>query len=170
MFGTIPVSRLILDSVRETVRPPAWWLSSQKIPVGVNGQEFLNAHEILKTYIDRIQMVKERKKMYVTYNAIGSFLLKVFVEYFRINCHNRSRQRRMLCKVILEWEILQEEAAGVDELFHDLLEEEYQNLDSTAYYFSSWAYNIKLMMMEKILYLGFELDLYGEHEYVMIYW
>lgn len=78
MFGTIPVSRLILDSVRETVRPPAWWLSSQKIPVGVNGQEFLNAHEILKTYIDRIQMVKERKKnvCYIQCNRL------IFVEGF----------------------------------------------------------------------------------------
>ncbi|KAI9257790.1 Mak10 subunit, NatC N-terminal acetyltransferase-domain-containing protein [Helicostylum pulchrum] len=151
VFGTLQVSKLILSSIQETVRPPAWWLSAnQKIPAGISGQEFLNAHEALKTYLDRITMV--------------------FIEYFRINCHNRSRQRRMLCKVIAEWEILQEEAAGVDEVFHSLQKDENQNPISTPYYFSSWAYNIKLTMIEKILYLGFELDLYGDHEYIMIYW
>jgi hypothetical protein len=92
----------------------------------------------------------------------------VFVEYFKINCHNRSRQRRMLCKVVAEWEILQEEAAGVDEVFHAL--EKDKEGSQTPYYFSSWAYNLKLTMIEKILYLGFELDLYGSHEYIMIYW
>lgn len=76
----------------------------------------------------------------------------------------------MLCKVVAEWEILQEEAAGVDEVFHILQKDEDQNPISTPYYFSSWAYNIKLTMIEKILFLGFELDLYGSHEYIMIYW
>jgi hypothetical protein len=77
----------------------------------------------------------------------------------------------MLCKVVAEWEILQEEAAGVDEVFHNLqMDEEGEAPLSTPYYFSSWAYNIKLSMIEKILFLGFELDLYGQHEYIMIYW
>lgn len=131
--------------------PPMWWLSAnQNIPSNINGQEFLNAHETLKTYLDRIAMV--------------------FVEFFKINCHNRSRQRRMLCKVVAEWEILQEEAAGVDEVFHNLQTDDQETALSTPYYFSSWAYNIKLSMIEKILFLGFELDLYGQHEYIMIYW
>lgn len=76
----------------------------------------------------------------------------------------------MLCKVVSEWEILQEEAAGVDEVYHMLQTDEEGDPLSAPYYFSSWAYNIKLTMIEKILYLGFELDLYGSHEYVMIYW
>jgi hypothetical protein len=76
----------------------------------------------------------------------------------------------MLCKVVSEWEILQEEAAGVDEVFHSLQKDKEGNLLETPYYFSSWAYNLKLTMIEKILFLGFELDLYGPHEYIMIYW
>lgn len=61
MFGTLQVSKLILSSIQETVRPPAWWLSAnQKIPAGISGQEFLNAHEALKTYLDRITMVTEQ--------------------------------------------------------------------------------------------------------------
>lgn len=76
----------------------------------------------------------------------------------------------MLCKIISEWEILQEEAAGVDEVFHNLQKDSEGNALDTPYYFSSWAYNLKLTMMEKILFLGFELDLYGQHEYIMVYW
>ena len=114
-------------------------------------QAFCRAHDILKTYLNRISMV--------------------FVEYFRINCHNRSRQRRMLCKMVAEWEILQEEAAAVDEVFHALQEnEENDEEENTPYYYSTWAYSIKLSIIEKILFLGFELDLYGSHEYIMIYW
>lgn len=76
----------------------------------------------------------------------------------------------MLCKILSEWEILQEEAAGVDEVFHNLLKDQEGNPIDTPYYFSSWAYNLKLTMIEKTLFLGFELDLYGTHEYIMVYW
>ncbi|KAI8643537.1 Mak10 subunit, NatC N-terminal acetyltransferase-domain-containing protein [Parasitella parasitica] len=148
IFGTMEVSTFILESIKETVQPPLWWTSPTRQPANVNPAEFINAHDTLKAYLDRISVV--------------------FVEYFKINCHNRSRQRRMLCKVVAEWEILQEEAAGVDEVFHAL--ERDQEDVQTPYYFSSWAYNLKLTMIEKILYLGFELDLYGSHEYIMIYW
>ncbi|KAI8072180.1 Mak10 subunit, NatC N-terminal acetyltransferase-domain-containing protein [Gilbertella persicaria] len=146
IFGTLPVPTLMIRSIREMVQPPSWWLSSSKIPPAINPAEFLNAHDTLKSFLDRVAMV--------------------FVEFFKINCHNRSRQQRMLRKVVSEWEILQEEAAGVDEIFHALQKQK----EETPYYFSSWAYNLKLGMMEKILFLGFELDLYGAHEYIMIYW
>ncbi|KAI7907062.1 uncharacterized protein BX663DRAFT_126645 [Cokeromyces recurvatus] len=144
---------MILASIKETVYPPSWWLyplKSSAIPFNINPAEYMNAHDILKAHLDRISMV--------------------FVELFRVNCHNRSRQRRILCKIVNEWEILQEEAAGVDEVFHALQKDKDGNPLDTPYYFSSWAYNIKLMMIEKILFLGFELDLYGAHEYIMIYW
>ncbi|KAI8979808.1 hypothetical protein BDF20DRAFT_532982 [Mycotypha africana] len=132
------------------------------MPQNMNPAEFMNAHDVLKAFLDRISLV--------------------FIEYFKINCHNRSRQRRMLGKLIAEWEILQEEAAGVDEVFHRLVEQQLQGIENGAfiaessadtaapYYFSSWAYDLKLNMIEKILFLGFELELYGPHEYIMIYW
>ncbi|KAI9318594.1 hypothetical protein BX666DRAFT_1517065 [Dichotomocladium elegans] len=40
--------------------------------------------------------------------------------------------------------------------------------EAEPYILSNWAYHIKLDMMEKILLLGFELELYGSHEYEMI--
>ncbi|KAI9471887.1 MAG: Mak10 subunit, NatC N-terminal acetyltransferase-domain-containing protein [Benjaminiella poitrasii] len=154
IFGKISVPQVILASIKETVQPPSWWLSPlvnhNLVPSEINPAEFMNAHDTLKAYLERISLV--------------------FVEFFKINCHNRSRQRRILCKMVSEWEILQEEAAGVDEVFHALLKDKDGNVLDTPYYFSSWAYNLKLTMIEKILFLGFELDLYGAHEYIMIYW
>lgn len=42
--------------------------------------------------------------------------------------------------------------------------------EEVPFYFSSWAYNIKLNMIQTLLFLGFELELYGQHEHIMIYW
>ncbi|KAL4214340.1 Mak10 subunit, NatC N-terminal acetyltransferase-domain-containing protein [Rhizopus microsporus] len=148
VFGTQSISYLILKSVEETVQPPPYWLTSNcKLPIGVNSDKLVQAHQILKTFLDRISMV--------------------FLELFRINCHNRSRQRRLLCKMVGEWQVLEEEAANIDETFQDLVPSEDNDL---PYYFSSWAYHIKMTMIEKILFLGFELELYGKHEYTMILW
>lgn len=44
-----------------------------------------------------------------------------------------------------------------------------QNKDFAPYYLSCWAYHVKLECMETVLLLGFELELYGVHEYTMIY-
>ncbi|KAG1468031.1 hypothetical protein G6F56_004071 [Rhizopus delemar] len=151
IFGTQDIPSLILRSVEEMVNPPEYWLSSSykgKLPPKTNLEHFLHAHEMLKTFLERISMV--------------------FLELFRINCHNRSRQRRTLCKMVSEWQILEEEAASIDDLFHDLFFK--NNEAAMPYYFSSWAYHIKMSIMEKILFMGFELELYGQHEYTMILW
>ncbi|KAF7723308.1 hypothetical protein EC973_002105 [Apophysomyces ossiformis] len=52
----------------------------------------------------------------------------------------------------------------------EFLERASFGISSQPYYLSSWAYHLKLSMMETILELGFELDLYSAHEHVMIYW
>ncbi|KAI8989386.1 Mak10 subunit, NatC N-terminal acetyltransferase-domain-containing protein [Pilobolus umbonatus] len=145
IFGTLPVPKLIISSIEETVRPPVWWLRNKSIPSYINTQEIMRAHKELDSFLERASMA--------------------FVEIFKINCHNRPRQRRMLCKIVGEWELIQAEAADVDEIFSKL-----NPRQEKPYYLSSWAYNIKLSMIEKILFLGFELDLYGLHEYPMIYW
>ncbi|KAI8885702.1 Mak10-domain-containing protein [Backusella circina FSU 941] len=148
IFGTLQVSSVILLSIEETVRPPAWWLNMnhRSIPSNVDKKDLQSARDALHRFLERISMV--------------------FLECFRIQCHNRSRQRRMLCKVVGEWEVLQEEAAAIDEIFHELQ----PHGEEVPFYFSSWAYNIKLNMIETLLFLGFELELYGQHEHIMIYW
>jgi hypothetical protein len=73
----------------------------------------------------------------------------------------------MLSKLLPAWENLQGEAAGIDQIFHQLLPRTNTDL---PYYFSTWAYNLKLTMMEEIMWLGFDLELYGQNEYIMTYW
>ncbi|CAO3703660.1 unnamed protein product [Rhizopus stolonifer] len=100
-----------------------------------------------------------------SFSSLKIFLERIstsFLELFRIHCHNRSRQRRLLQKMLKEWQWIENEANQVDRLFQ-------QDLGGPGY-LSLWVYWIKLTMMEKILVLGFKLELYGSHEYSMILW
>lgn len=42
--------------------------------------------------------------------------------------------------------------------------------DENKFYFYHWTNHRRLNIIETILLLGFELELYGPHEYTMIYW
>ncbi|KAI9025354.1 Mak10 subunit, NatC N-terminal acetyltransferase-domain-containing protein [Phycomyces nitens] len=146
IFGTHPPSQLIQSAIEELVQPPEWWLASSKSAGATFTTEKLEqAHDMLNQALER---------------ATPSF-----IDLFKIQCQNRARQRRIQCKVVKEWDVLQETVAAVDEVFHEA-----SGIDSIPYYMSSWAFHIKLDMIENILGLGFELELYGVHEYIMVYW
>ncbi|KAF2826351.1 amino-acid N-acetyltransferas-like protein subunit Mak10 [Ophiobolus disseminans] len=78
---------------------------------------------------------------------------------------NRCRLRRMLTHVIAGWDILQSDASLADETIASasaalgVAEQVFENP------LSSWAYHKKLWMLEKILLLGFELDVYLPDEF-----
>ncbi|KAG0237703.1 hypothetical protein BGW42_000109 [Actinomortierella wolfii] len=107
--------------------------------------------------------------------------LKPFTDTLQLMGHNTARQRRSLRKVILQWEELQEAAEQIDSDIHQVLEymllaeDENEGEESTAeltmppFYFVSWVYDFKMRIMELMLLLGFELELYSEFEYPMIY-
>ncbi|KAI8146778.1 Mak10 subunit, NatC N-terminal acetyltransferase-domain-containing protein [Fennellomyces sp. T-0311] len=146
VFGKESAVNIVSLAIDELVKPPKWILfpSSMRAPSNIPSAELEHAR-----------------------HSLGEFLKRAsapYIDYFKIQCHNRSRQRRILCKVLQEWEALQEEAEAIDVTFQNLA-----HIDSSPYHFSCWAYNIKLEMMETILLLGFELELYGNHEYLMIY-
>ncbi|KAI9468681.1 Mak10 subunit, NatC N-terminal acetyltransferase-domain-containing protein [Zychaea mexicana] len=147
VFGTDSVVNFVSLAIDELVRPPRWILfpGSIRVPEHVSSSPLLDE----------------------TRKALSEFLERAalpFIDYFKIQCHNRSRQRRIMCKVLNEWEMLQDEAAVIDEKIQNLA-----HFDSPQNYFSSWAYLVKLEMMETIVLLGFELELYGSNEYVMMY-
>ncbi|CAB4442125.1 unnamed protein product [Rhizophagus irregularis] len=108
----------------------------------------------------------------LVHNFVDS-TVKPLTDLYRILCHNRSRQRRNMCKVLTDWDLLQEEAKHIDTKLQSLTNEEpiiTEEGPSYSFHLSSWVYHRKLVLLEDILFLGFELDLYGTHEYVMIYW
>ncbi|CAG8530810.1 20672_t:CDS:10, partial [Racocetra persica] len=158
ILGKISIFQLVKDSVTELTNPPyIYFASKNEMDVLSNGE-----------HIDETKYKISR----LTHTFVDS-TMKPLTDYFRILCHNRSRQRRNMCKVLADWDLLQEESEHIDIELQSIIKEEPLKTDegqSYSFHFSSWVYHHKLMLMEEILFLGFELELYGNHEFVMIYW
>ncbi|RUS20438.1 Mak10 subunit, NatC N-terminal acetyltransferase-domain-containing protein [Endogone sp. FLAS-F59071] len=168
--GTRPISWLIRDAVLDFSRPPAWWfgVGGGQPPGGdsVNmlpNQQHEVVREVVNGFLERAARVSE---------------ISPFIDNVKTNCHNRARLQRILCKLLNTWEALQDEAEQIDAKLHKLAKIDPIVLGlkltkgeaSYPYYLSSWVFHQKLTMMEEILFLGFELELYATHEYLMIYW
>jgi hypothetical protein len=101
-----------------------------------------------------------------------------YLDILRAFCQNRCRVRRTLCHSIQDWETVQIDAEELDQLLQVQLEEEplsYQTWAGGAdpaysLPLSSWAYLYKLRLMEWIVQLGFELDIYQQDELAGMYW
>lgn len=120
----------------------------------------MKAHQALNSFLKRISNV-----IALTMMILKLIYKKTFLELFRIHCQNRPRQRRLLLKSVREWQAIEQEATMIDAMFQDIF-----LVKATPPYYSSWARFLKLMMIERILVLGFELELYSKHEYTMILW
>lgn len=106
---------------------------------------------------------------------------------------NRSRMRRTLCHLVLDWESVQLEVCSFlsqrDFFIANLPKAENLDVELRKYTgekpltdgepagtkiwsfpLSSWAYYYKLRQMEWIIQLGFELDIYQNDELRGMYW
>ncbi|QDS76903.1 hypothetical protein FKW77_004092 [Venturia effusa] len=87
-----------------------------------------------------------------------------YVDLFRALCSNRCRLRRSLCHVITAFEELQvSEADQLDRTLNRLVPDALHPL-------STWTYHQKLQVMEAVIQLGFELDIYLPDELAGMYW
>ncbi|KAL1920870.1 uncharacterized protein VTP21DRAFT_11505 [Calcarisporiella thermophila] len=149
IFNTLPLSHLLRDSISEFFDPPKamFEISSDK-------PEQLETTKLLADFLERAS--------------------RPYADRFKIMCHNRARQRRILRKILPDFECCQEEAEQIDSNFQNTFQEcgpvMLNGSQLYPYYISSWFYHEKLRIMQEILYLGFELELYALHEYTMIYW
>jgi hypothetical protein len=82
---------------------------------------------------------------------------------------NRCRLRRMLTHVITAWDMLQADAAAVDEDISSAAIELTISDSVLEFSLSTWSYHKKLWMIEKIILLGFEQDIYLPDEFVGMY-
>lgn len=103
--------------------------------------------------------------------AAGSYL-----DILRTICQNRCRIRRTLCHTISDWDNLQLDAEELDQELREFTKEE-PIIDRTisndpifAFPLSSWAYFYKLLQMEWIVQMGFELQTYQPDELAGMYW
>lgn len=98
-----------------------------------------------------------------------------FLNLFRTLCLNRCRVRRTMCHAALEWDQIQSEAEELDTFAQSVLHEEPrpypQGEEPTfAYPFSSWVYHYKLVQLQTVLQMGFELSIYAPYELAGMYW
>ena len=87
-----------------------------------------------------------------------------FLDLFKVLCHNPGRQRRNLCKLLTDFDLLQNDCEIVDQEISELLD------IPPTFTISSWMFDLKLSISIKILLIGFELDLYKPFEWTMMYW
>jgi hypothetical protein len=88
-----------------------------------------------------------------------------YIDYFRTLTSNRCRLRRNLTHVAVALEDLQtRETEQLDEALHKL------GTDDLQFPLSTWTYFQKLRVMEWIVQLGFELDIYLPDELAGMYW
>lgn len=104
-----------------------------------------------------------------------------FLDVFRTMCQNRCRIRRTLCHVIRDWENLQLDAEEIDQILQVQTKERPMIHQSSmggpasivhAYSLplSSWAFLYKVRLMEEVVQLGFELQVYQPDELAGMYW
>lgn len=82
---------------------------------------------------------------------------------------NRCRLRRMLTHVILSWDVLQADAASLDADLAEACQELSITPEVLTNPLSTWVYNKKLWMIEKIILLGVEQDIYLPDELAGMY-
>ncbi|TQW00510.1 hypothetical protein V2A60_001589 [Cordyceps javanica] len=105
-----------------------------------------------------------------------------FLDILRTFCQNRCRIRRTLCHLIRDWENLQVDAEDIDHLLQiktkerpllhraSMMSSSARPVESYSLALSSWTYLYKLRLMEMIVQLGFELEVYQSDEHLGMYW
>ena len=82
---------------------------------------------------------------------------------------NRCRLRRMLTHVITGWDLLQVDASLIDQDITQAASELGVSDQVMQFSLSTWVYHKKLCMIEKVILLGFEQDIYLPDEYGGMY-
>ncbi|KAI9146116.1 Mak10 subunit, NatC N-terminal acetyltransferase-domain-containing protein [Paraphysoderma sedebokerense] len=164
VLGTMSLQDYVRKMITEFCNPPYLNIrDSPKPSVISTNRAFDNKRPLTIDQPSSDLSLSERVNELVT-----SFLElseKYVLDFIRTYTHNVARQRRILVKLVNHFDTLQLEAESYDSELELLTEE-----TSCPFYFSSWAYSIKLHIMADIIASGFHLELYSSHEMSMMYW
>lgn len=99
---------------------------------------------------------------------------RLLVDWFRAQCQNPSRQRRIALKYLVAWDAIQCEAEQLDMLVYIQLnepkeEEECGNPAFNPFWLSSWCYHMKLLLAGMGLLGGIRLQVYGSYEFPAVF-
>lgn len=155
VLGKLPLKDFIVNDLDSLILPGDLLLES------VRNQDSGQAEE-------RSQVIK----------LVNDFIARCsqpYLNYFRTACLNRCRIRRTLCHACVEWDALQAEAEELDTTLRMFTSEqavEYAPLMPPTYSYplSSWTYHYKLLQLEQIIQMGFELSIYAPDEFCGMYW
>ncbi|KAI4253463.1 MAG: hypothetical protein LQ352_003678 [Teloschistes flavicans] len=156
ILGSVTITKLIFDDLEELTLPADVLLDP------ANG-------DVEAPHDPRFQIAQ----------AMREHVLRIgdpFLDMFRALCMNRSRMRRMLCHLIVDWENVQLEAENLDMKLRNytgerpLTDGEATAAEVWSFPLSSWAYYYKLRQMEWIIQMGFELRIYQNDELSGMYW
>ncbi|KAF1814453.1 Mak10-domain-containing protein [Eremomyces bilateralis CBS 781.70] len=87
-----------------------------------------------------------------------------YLDMFRALCQNRCRLRRLLPHVLRDLDALEERSFFLDNVLADLIPTTLRNLLST------WTLCQRLQVAQWVIQLGFEQDVYLQHELAGMYW
>ena len=154
VLDTMPLDQTILTDLRGTVLPVS--------PIYNQGQN------------SDAQSTEQSQ----TFQALSEFLGKAgpsFLNFLRALCLNRCRVRRTLCHAVVEWDQLQAKAEDIDGLISETTFENAEQYPSGgqltySYPLSSWIYHYKLLQMESLIQMGFELCVYTSKELPSVLW
>lgn len=159
LLGTKSIRQVFDDDLKLIVLPASPLLDPANDKVeAVNDPRYAIAHQM--------ELFRQR--------AAQSYL-----DVFRAFCQNRCRVRRTLCHAIQDWEAVQADAEEVDQLLQVAIDEKPISFQlfgtgsarpTFSLPLSSWAYLYKLRLMEWIVQLGFELEVYQPDELAGMYW
>ncbi|CAL3966943.1 unnamed protein product [Diplocarpon coronariae] len=137
----------------------------------------LPANKLLDRLNDEIEVPHDpRHNMASRMELFRSRSAGSYLDIMRTICQNRCRIRRTLCHIIVDWDGLQLDAEELDVELREFTEEvpivDPEISDEPIYSFplSSWAYFYKLRLMEWLVQLGFELEIYQPDELAGMYW
>lgn len=147
VLGSIPLRTFLLDDVCDLSSIPESLLKPDYLAsLAPNSAAFGNAMEI---------------------ESLIEASSRPFSQLYRIMAFNRPRQRRALCHNLVDWEQLSKVLDVEEGTAKSDLSDRSLPLRLSLF---RWAVLYKFKVIELIIQLGFELDLYQLHEYPLIYW
>ncbi|OQR90203.1 hypothetical protein ACHHYP_05710 [Achlya hypogyna] len=188
-FASVVAANTTLCTHLRLATAPAAFESMDDLKAFLSHMSSLQPNILVRSYI--LLFLYIDKKMYGQYNfmewlgdsmvmaGVPSVLLstqegmmyssrciEAVYESLKLHMHNRPRQRSRLELMLQDWAVLETEAAAIDDKFVTEM-----GIPKASYprYFTAWALEQTLGLMQQYLSLGFELDLYATSEYATIY-
>ncbi|RPB26326.1 hypothetical protein L211DRAFT_805150 [Terfezia boudieri ATCC MYA-4762] len=154
VVGKIPIKEYVIEDVKELCCPLPKLLDSRNSAAEHPLSAESNITKRINWFVDRA--------------------MQLILGLFQKLCMNRPRLRRTLCHTLLEWDTFQAEAEEVDAELREYTKEEpmagVDGGETFSYPLSSWVFHYKLRIMEWIVLLGFELEIYQPYEFAGMYW